>query len=320
MAGLACATLVAGCTPAVVETSTGAPTNSTTGASPTSTPSPTLLADEHLPLQFTVLTSLLSDADRVVRRLHQAAGQLPVLRVDLTEDQATLTALLPTGGVVSYRWRDNQITHVDSDIQYLEQTTFDPADYPLESAERMFDIADLRGVRGDLVLQIGEYGAGQVTMTITSRPESGTVFFRRDGSAVASLGTTSVADITAGLAEVLGEAERAYGVGFNPVRGYWADLPDEPGVVLSRSRVGGVPVFETRRSESPTVAPFNPSLIRPAALAKAIAQFQDSADEQCDVLIDMSRQRSAPVVRVDCAGTVSYADLDGRDMTALIEG
>lgn len=272
-------------------------------------------------MAFPVFTSVARDADDVVAMLHQVAGGLPVLKVDVTQLQATLTVLLPDEQVASYRWENGYINRVDSDIQYLEQGTFDPADYPLGSAQRMFDVADLRGVRGELVLQIVEYRPGQIVMTVTSRPESSTVFFRRDGSAVANLGVTSVADITDGIAAVVGDSLSVYAVGFNPSRGYWADLPgDDEGTVINRSRVGGIPVFTTKRSETYPHPAFSPELIRPEALAKTIATFQKDPAEACDVQIDRRHGRSAPVVRIDCDGTVHYADVDGRDMTGLIEG
>lgn len=317
--------LVAGCT-APAPGTTGGPTSTapTPSASPSPTPSPSFtgspLPDSDLPLDFAVSQALVDGAAQaVVEELHRVAGGLPVLKVDVTADAATLSALLPDRSVATYQWRDDVISRVDSDVQYFEQATFDPHEYPLESVGRMFDVADLRGVRGDLVLQIVDYREGQVLMTVTSRPESETVFFRRDGTAVAVLGMTSVADITAGLGEVVGDATAAYAVGFNATRGYWADLPDEEeGVVLNRARVGAVPVFETRRTASPGLATFDPTAIQPAALAKAVALFQDTPDQQCDVTIDMSLQRSAPVARVDCQGDIGYADLEGRDMTALV--
>ena len=317
--------LVAGCT-APAPGTTGGPTSTapTPSASTSPTPSPSFtgspLPDSDLPLDFTVSQPLVDGAaEAVVEELHRVAGGLPVLKVDVTADAATLSALLPDRSVATYQWRDDVISRVDSDVQYFEQATFDPHAYPLGSVGRMFDVADLRGVRGDLILQIVDYREGQVLMTVTSRPESETVFFRQDGTAVAVLGMTSVADITAGLGEVVGDATEAYAVGFNATRGYWADLPDqEEGVVLNRARVGAVPVFETRRTESPGLATFDPTAIQPAALAKAVALFQDTPDQQCDVVIDMSLQRSAPVARVDCQGDVGYADLEGRDMTALV--
>ncbi|MHA6524147.1 hypothetical protein [Tessaracoccus sp. G1721] len=317
--------VVAGCTapaPGLTGSATATPATPSASASPSPTPSFTNspVPDADLPLDFAVSQPLVDGAARaVVEELHLVAGGLPVLKVDVTAEAATLSALLPDRSVATYQWRDGVIDRVDSDVQYFEQATFDPHDFPLESVGRMFDVADLRGVRGDLVLQIVDYREGQVLMTVTSRPESEAVFFRQDGSAVAVLGVTGVADITEGIAEVIGGSTQAYAVGFALTRGYWADVPDaEEGVVLNRARVGAVPVFETRRSETPTLATFDPALIDPPSLAKAVAQFQDSPEQQCDVLIDMSLQRSAPVARVDCEGDVHFADLEGRDMTALV--
>lgn len=330
LAAAALAVLLAACTPLSPGppagpgepiASTASPASSPSNASPTPTSAPSTVPDDELPLEFAIEGSLLEQAEEVVQELHRVAGVMPVLKVDLTPAQATLTALLPDEAVVSYRWEQGQITRVDSDIQYLRQATFDPADFPLSSAARMFDVADLRGVRGELVLQIVEYREGQVLITITSRPESTTVFFRQDGTAVAELGYTSVADLAAGLDEVIGTATQAYAVGFNSTRGYWADLPgEEPGVVLSRSRLGGLPVFETRRAETPAAEEYDPQAIEAATLAMVIANAQPDPSTPCDVTIDRSTQRSGAVVRVDCGGTIRYADLEGRDMTELIGG
>ncbi len=316
----ACIVLLSSCSPTTTTGSSSpqptTPTPSLQVVTPTATPVP----DDQLPISYPITGTLTSgEAGAVVAELHEVAGGHPVLKVDLTAKQATLTALLPDRSVVSYRWENGEITRVDSDIQYLEQATFDPADYPLDSLGRMFDIADLRGVRGELVLQVVEYRPGRVMMTVTSRPESKTVFFRQDGTAVASLGLTSVADITEGLSEVLGDASEAYSVVLSPTLGYSADLPDkEAGVVLNRTRPAEMPTFETRRSDLPGTAGFDPSLIQPAPLAKAIARSQRSPEEQCTVTIDMSLGRSAPVARIECGGSTTYADMDGRDMTELI--
>ncbi|MBB1509633.1 hypothetical protein [Tessaracoccus sp. MC1756] len=320
---LGAAVVLAGCTPlspGLVPTSAASPPSSLSPSVTSTEPSLPPVPEPELPQRFPIDGPLVDSAELVVDELHAVAAGLPVLKLDITRDQATLTALRPDGSVVSYRWTEDEITAVDSDIQYLEQATFDPADFPLQSAARMFDIADLRGVRGELVLQIVEYREGQVLMTITSRPESTTVFFRADGTAVAQLGYTSVADLTAGLSEVIGDATEAFAVGFNDTRGYWTDLPDEPGVVLNRSRLAGLPVFETRRGEAPALGTFDPQQIDPATLAKVIAQFQADPAQQCDVRIDRSTERSGAVVRVDCGGEVHYTDLEGRDMTRLIEG
>ncbi len=301
--------------------STPSPSATASAQSPTPTPSGTPVPDDRLPVSYPISGKLTEgDAGAVVDELHRVAGGLPVLKLDLTEDEATLTALQADRSVISFVWRDGEITRTDSDIQYLEQATFDPSDYPISSVGRMFSVADLQGVRGGKqVLQIVEYRAGEVLMTVSSRPESKTVFFRKDGTAVSMLGFTSVADLTAGIEEVVGDATEVYSVVVNPTTGYAVDLPDaQDGVVLNRTRPAAMPVYETRRSESPSNEPFDPALIQPAGLAKAVARAQESPDQECIVTIDMSHKRSAPVAKVQCGSTTEYADMAGRDMTSLV--
>lgn len=297
-------------------TASPSPSASPSQITPTASPSP----DSAFPIAFPVTDPLTGgSAGEVVAKLQEVSGGLPVLKVDLTAKKASLTVLRPDKSVQSYRWEANEITRVDSDLQYLDQATFNPSEYPLDSLGRMFDIADLRGVRGELVLQVVEYREGQVVMTVTSRPESKTVFFLKDGSAVASLGLTSVADIATGVKEVIADTPEVYAVTLSPTLGYGADLPDgQEGVVLNRTRPTDMPVFETRRTESPGNALFDPALIKPEGLAKAIARSQSAPDQACTVTIDMSLQRSAPVAKLECGGETHYADMDGRDMTSLI--
>lgn len=308
-----------GCTP---PSSGPAPEPGTPSATASASRSATPVADSDLPLDVPIKGALLDDDNlsTVVAALHKAAGDLPVLKLDVTESSTTISVLTPDERVDTLQWLGGQITRVDSDVQYLKQATFQPSDYPLDQVRRMFDVADLRGVRGELVLQIVEYRPGQVLTTVTSRPASDTVFFRKDGTAVTRLGVTSVADITDGLTEVMGKETKAYAVGFNATRGYWADLVDkEDGVVRNRTRLDGLPVFETRRNQTLSLPLFDPHTINPAALAKAIARTQSSPTQECDLTVDQSLGRSAPVARIDCGGKVSYADLDGRDMTSLVE-
>ena len=47
-------------------------------------------------------------------------------------------------------------------------------------------------------------------------------------------------------------------------------------------------------------------------------QAQATPDQSCDVTVDMSHGRFAPVARYDCAGTVRFTDMAGRDMTDLV--
>ncbi|HMR50580.1 MAG TPA: hypothetical protein PKE40_04280 [Arachnia sp.] len=324
-ASLGALAVLVGCAPAPPPTAvpTATPSASPT-ALPTSTPTPTPTAtaspwgSDRLPFTYRIVGSLLENAPAVVGALQRAAAFLPVLKLDITSTQATLTALTPDDGVVSYRWGDGQITAVDSDVQYLGQSTFDPADFPLDSVGRMFDIADLRGVSGELVLQVLDYHDGVVLMAVTSRRETGTVFFTRDGAAVPPLGVTSVEDLTAGVQAVAGSAPLVYSVSISAADGYRADLPHGDGTILTRTRRDALPAFSTEREESAAAMPFDPALIDPSALARSIARYQEDTAGTCAVTIDRSLGRSAPVARFDCADATFYTDMDGRDMTTLV--
>lgn len=319
----ACVVLSGCSSPQVDPPTTPVPSVTPSTASPTPTPFPTPtgtpLPDDRLPVSYPIKGKLTDgDAGAVVNELHRVSGELPVLKVDVTETEATLTALQPDRSVISFVWRDGEITRTDSDIQYLEQATFDPSDFPIASIGRMFSVADLQGVRGDLILQIVEYREGQVLMTVTSRPESKTLFFRQDGTAVPMLGFTSVADLTTGIAEVVDDATKVYSVTINPTTGYAVDLPGGSGVVINRTRQAAMPTYETKRTEAATLETFDPALIEPAGLAKAIARTQETPDQACTVTIDLALKRSAPVAKVQCGATTAYSDLHGRDMTALV--
>lgn len=324
--------LLAGCgpEPSPALSPTPSPTASASTASPSPTPSPSTTAaesptpspwgPERLPFTFRIVGSLLDDGNvpAIVEALHRAADHLPVLKLDITETQVTLTALRPNNAVISYRWSANQITTVDSDFEYLDQATFDPRIFPLNSVSRMFDVADLNGVSGELVLQILDYRDGTVLMTVSSRPATATVFFNPDGSAVSSLGVTSVSDLEEGIAAVVQDASAVYAISLSASTGYRAELPDGPGQILTRTRMGALPVFATQRTESTGLEPFDPSLITPSVLAQLIAEYRSSPEATCTVTIDKSLQRSAPVMRFDCSGDIHYTDMEGRDMTDSI--
>lgn len=260
--------------------------------------------------------ALIDDAQRVVAELHRVAGRLPVVKLDISTDQATLTVVTPEHSVKSYRWRDNVVSGVDSDVQYLGQTTFYPVQYPLGQIRRMFDNAALiAGSSTGQVLQIVEYKSGWVYMSVTTRPESKTVFFNRDGSAVPELGFRSVEDITRGLADVVSSTFLVRAVGFGPDQGYWADIPQTGNILERRTRKGSMPVFDWRRTDPTTLPPFDSSLINPSAIARSISSFATSPDEICTVSIDNQFQRSQPVIRYDCGGRITFTDMEGRDMT-----
>ena len=99
------------------------------------------------PLEHPVLEG---GAAQAARQLMDVADNQPALKLDVTETQVTLTVLDPERTPTAYRWMDNQISAVDSDMQYFGQATFYPGTYPLGNVRRLFETANLLGAGEDL--------------------------------------------------------------------------------------------------------------------------------------------------------------------------
>lgn len=304
---LACLSACAG--DPVPQPSVGSSSSSTT-ASPTTQP------EQVFPQRFDVTDGLLDGgAQRVVERLWVVAGRWPAIKLDVTPHQVVLVVVDADNAARAYRWRDDLIERVDSDVRNSRQTAFDPTIYPLRDLRRIFDIASLMGANGqEPMLQVAEYRGGDIYLSVTTRPETGTVFFRPDGTAVRRLGVTSQADITEGLEQVLQGQHRVLAVGFSAERGYWSDVPAEEGQVQRRTRKQNLPLFSSLRSDNTDLEPFSPRLVNPTAVVKFLANHR-VGDETCSVEVDNRHKRVQPVIRYDCEGRVRWSDMAGRDMT-----
>lgn len=282
--------------------------------SATRTPEPT----PSLPVTFTIDTPLIDGgAATVVAKLHELSGFRPALKLDISEEEVTLVVLDRDKTARGYRWRDGIIEAAETDVQYLRQTIFWPTDFALNNLRVIFDNAALLGTSSSgQNLQVVEYHPGQVLMSVTTTPESATIFFRPDGSVFRSLNTTSVTDIRDGIAAVTEATHRVYSLGFNLDLGYWSELPVADDSTERRSRMENRPTYFSQRTGTSSLEPFDPDVVDPVALAKSIASF--STDEGCAVEIDNRFERVQPVVTYQCDGETHYSDLQGRDMTAQL--
>lgn len=259
-------------------------------------------------------------AAEVVKELHRLSGWARALKLDLTAEQVTLTVLTPEKGTRAYRWRDDVISVVDSDVQYIGQATFIPTRFPLDKARAMFTVAALMGADGDQQeLQIVEYRGGRVYMTVSTRPETTTVFFRSDGTVVRHLEGTSAADLVDGLTEVTDGEDEVLAMGYSAERGYWADVPGEDGTIVRRTRTGNLPTFAAERQEATTLDPFDPQTMDFSVVARTREELRSEPGEQCSIDIDRRSGRLEPLVRYDCAGTVTFTDPRGLDITGQVQ-
>lgn len=292
-----------------------APSATTTRTSPEPSRSATRAPSPTLPLTFPIAAPLLDGgAALAVRELHKVSGFRPALKLDVTEDDVTLTVLTIDKQARSYRWHDGMIEAAETDVQYLHQTIFWPTDFALENVGRIFDVAALLGTSSNSqVLQVVEYRPGQVYMSVTTSPESSTIFFRRDATVFRSLDITSVADIREGIADVTSSARLAYSVGFDAQQGYFADLPTRDDDIERRVRMAHRPMFSSRRTGTLPLEPFPPSLVDPAAIARTVASH--NTGKGCAVEIDNRFNRTQPVATYQCDGKTFHSDLVGTDLT-----
>lgn len=252
-----------------------------------------------------------------MQQLHTISGYRPALKLDVSEEDVVLTVLTKDLQARSYRWRDGIIELAETDVEYLRQTIFWPTDFALDNVRLLFDNAALLGTSStEQVLQVVEYRPGHVYMSVTTRPETSTIFFRKDGSLFPSLGVTSVADIREGIEAVTRGARAVYLVGFNAEEGYFAELPGADGYIERHSRMANRPMFISRRTGTTPLASFDSRLLDPAAIAQTIATH-DTGDG-CAVQIDDRFERVQPVITYDCAGKIHHSDLSGRDLTAQL--
>lgn len=265
-------------------------------------------------------------ARTAVDALVRSSEGLPVIKVDLTATSATLSAL-KEGKVVAWRWDAGVVTPVESDIEYIKQATFNPADYQLGNLAAIFAKAErISASDSNQELQIVEYDQGRVLMTVTTRPESMPVFFRPDGSPINRLDFGTAAGFTEAIGDTAGK-ERVLAMGWSESGGFWADTadPDEDGVVRLVTRQARVPSWESSRkagadADAPT---FPPAQVDPAVLARLVAELPQRLGKPGAVpSFEISRrhQMALPVITFDVDGTSVVTTLGGTDITATVGG
>ncbi len=320
---------------AVLLTACASPTPAAPSALPTAAVSPTR----------TPVIDLTQDgnARRAVDELAARAGDGPVIRVTVNAFEATLTYLEPKDTplplktpspaaatdfqAVSLGWVGGVIEELDSDVAYIQQTTFSPADYNLEAVARMFrDAAAVSGSSSQQELQINEYNQGRVLMTVTTNPETSTVFFRHDASLISRLDFSTEQGLGEGLRDAVDGAPHVIAVGLLADNGgLFVDVIAEEGVVERRIRQAALPMFSSRRKQPTTAAlTFDPTLISAAAITQQTTSLRTlpQAEPDASVLFTIAvdpKKLGVPVITFNAAGTTVITDLAGNDLTEQLK-
>lgn len=288
--------------------------------SPTPTPSPTTPSPTPAPK----LTQP-GEARRVVNELYAKAGSKPVVKVDLTADQATLSTIIDKQPK-TWQWQQGTVTEVPSNVENIPQTTFDPADFKFDDLNRLFGLAGaLSGSTSNQELQIVETTPGRVHMVVVTRPETRPIFFRADGSPIHELDFTRTQDMTEGLRDVFGGRTQLSAVGYDPATGLYASAPDpdKPGELVKLVRKANQPTYSSVSKETPAGL-FAAADISASVLATNLAglpkQHGKKDDATVKFVIDLRDKRNLPTIHWDVGGTKVITDLQGADITNQSEG
>ncbi len=278
-------------------------------------------------------------ARAAIDELMAAAGTHRAVKVDITPIEASLS-IVRNGKAYTWAWTNGVVGPAQSDIADVNQASFDPTTFNIDNVGELFQVAaDVSGSRQNQELQIVEYNQGQVLMTVTTNPESATVFFRPDGTLVHTVDFATAAGISEALRDCLGGATQAGAIGYNPGSGLYVDLPgSQPGVIDVVTRPQSLPQWAaSEKGQLPEL--FDVSLVQPAVIARivqlasigapvspsAVATSVGSSVPSADAasvhwVIDRRDRLAQPVLRVTAHDQTRAFTLDGTDVTALVDG
>lgn len=254
------------------------------------------------------------NARQIVDLLRAASGYKPVLRVEVTASTANITYLDDrTAHTIGFA--DGAVSKLDSTVTYINQAQFDPDDFAIDDIGALFqEAATISGSRQQQDLQINEYDQGNVIMTVTTTPESSTVFFRADGSPINQLDFRDAAGITEGLSDTTESASQVLSVSIKP-DALSVDVRADPGTIQRRTRQKALPTIVATLKDSSNASSFSPSLVQPEVIARLEgelpAQLGKAPTTAVQVTIEQRTNEDAPRMHFQIGGAEVVTTMDG---------
>lgn len=282
-----------------------------TQPAPTPTPSPS-------PTAVSLDLTAPGQARAMVRRLIAKAGTPQLIQVEITKEWAAIT-VIKDDLAETWAWRDNAVRQVDSDVAYVGQTVFSIDDFNINDVGGLFRAASgISGSQSDQELQIVDSLAGKIFMSVSTVPESRTVFFYPDGALLPTLDFTTEGGIRQGLEDVVGTRTTAVAIGVQSNLGAWLDFPGSTTTTIRRLRTSSVPVTINERSQRPDLTPFPVARVRATAvwrvLADARAKGTFAAGTRWQVTVDDRARTGVPRMYFTIGTSSVTTDLDGHEL------
>lgn len=278
----------------------------TAAAEPTASATPALARDLTAP----------GAAKALVADLMRAADALQAIMVTVTPSDAAVT-VLREGQAQTWAWRDNRIQRVPSDITYVDQHMFDPDDYDFSDLGALFRAAEsVSGSRRGQSLQIVDYSAGLVSMSVSTVPESRAVFFNPDGTLLPTLDFTSEWGLQHGYSDAVAGRRLASAMGFGSELGVQLDgLQAEDGSFQRRQRTARTPVIVTTRVDTTLLRPFDSALVDPAGVWRVLSDLHEQGafglDQPWSCIVDDRAATGVPTMHFTVGDRSFTTDLSG---------
>ncbi len=279
-------------------------------ATQTPTPSPSATAPD-----FTAPDA----ATAMVKRLLAEADSQQVLTVDITATTVEVTVLDNDNQPVAWAYRNGEIGQVATDQQYVDQATFEVSRFNFSDVGALFRAAaGQSGSATNQTLTIVDYSGGNVTMSVSTVPESRTVFFTSSGALLPVLNFDTEGGIAQGITDARGSRMTVYSVTVDSSQGVWIDYPGESSTVVRRTRTSKVPVTTNVTARSVNLPLFVVSRVSATAIWRVVDQARNAGDlpEQggWSVVIDDRRNLGLPRMYFSFGTRVVTTDLAGNEV------
>ncbi len=253
-------------------------------------------------------------AKAMVQQLLSDAQSQQALMVKITE-RSVEVSVLKDDKVVTWANRDGTVTQVASDLAYVDQATFDVDAFQFNDIGAMFRAAaGQSGSAANQSLTIVDYSGGKVMMSVSTEPESRTIFFTPDGLLMEILDFNTEGGLVRGVQSAIGSRGTIYSLSVISDQSATVDYPGPDDTTIRRARAQKVPVTTTVRSGAADLPLFAASMVDPRAIWRVVQTQRGNEgineNSTWSVTVD-NREKSTPRMYFTFGFTVVVTDLAG---------